>query len=62
MADNDELAQIIAQQIRTKREAAARARRLAGQFGTAEDRANALRFADEMDAQADELEQGRPKE
>ena len=61
MANDDELGQIIARQIKAKRESAARARRLAGQFGTAEDRDRALHFADEMDAQADELEQAHPK-
>jgi hypothetical protein len=61
MANNDdELGRIIGQQVKAKREAAARARRLAGQFGTVEDRDRALRFADEMDAQADELEQTNP--
>jgi hypothetical protein len=61
MTNDDELGRIIAQQVKAKREAAARARRLAGQFGTAEDRERALRFAEEMDAQADELERGDPK-
>ena len=55
MANLEELAQIKREQIRTKREAAARARRLADQFWSNEDRDRALRFAEEMEAQADEL-------
>jgi hypothetical protein len=55
MADPDELTQIRLQQIRTKREAAARARRLADQFWSNDDRECALRFAEELEAQADEL-------
>jgi hypothetical protein len=43
-------------QIAAKREAAARARRLSGEFAAAEDRARMLAFADELDAQADALE------
>jgi hypothetical protein len=39
-----------------KREAAQRARRLAAQFSSAEDRERALEFAEEVDAQADDLE------
>jgi hypothetical protein len=39
-----------------KRVAAARARRLGNELLNDEDRAGALRFADELDAQADELQ------
>ena len=58
MSDIDDLRQIIARQIATKRDAALRARRLANEFWNATDRDTALRFAEEMDAQADELERG----
>jgi hypothetical protein len=53
---NDELRRLQAEQIRMKREAAQRARRLAAQFSSAEDRDRAQAFAEEVDAQADELE------
>lgn len=53
---NDELRRLKVEQIRMKREAADRARRLAAQFWSAEDRDRALAFAEEVDAQADELE------
>ena len=43
-------------QIKAKREAAERARRLVSQFTLEEDRARVLRFAADLDAQADELE------
>ena len=56
MADGNELRQIITHQIDMKRVAAARARRLANELSDDEDRARALRFADELDAQADELQ------
>jgi len=39
-----------------KREAAARARRLAGELQSAEDRERALQFADELEAEAAALE------
>jgi hypothetical protein len=51
----DELRQIKAEQIRTKREAAMRARRLAVTFWSETDRNNALQLAEELEAQADEL-------
>lgn len=56
MADRDELRQVIAHQIDMKRVAAARARRLGKELLNDEDRARALGFADELDAQADELQ------
>lgn len=56
MTPADELRQLKAEQVRMKREAAARARRLAVSFWSPEDRDRALRFAEELDAQADELE------
>lgn len=59
MTPADELRQMKAEQIRTKREGAVRARRLAVSFGSPEDRDRALRFAEELDAQADELERDR---
>ncbi len=43
-------------QIATKREAAARARRMALHFTAADDRERALRFAAELEAEADALE------
>jgi hypothetical protein len=43
-------------QIKAKREAAARARRLALQLTSEDDRTRALGFADELDAEADALE------
>jgi hypothetical protein len=55
MAQHDELTEIKLHQIKAKREAAARARRLADQFWGDDDRDRALRFAEEMEAQADEL-------
>lgn len=58
MSDQDELVQIKLQQIAAKREAAARARRLADQFWGDDDRDRALRFAEEMEAQAEELARG----
>lgn len=56
MTPKDELRQIKLKQIAQKREAVARARRLAEQFFSLEDRKRALQFADEMEAQADEME------
>ena len=56
MTPKDELRQVKLAQIAQKREAAARARRLATQFFSPEDRDRALEFADEVEAQADELE------
>jgi hypothetical protein len=55
MTPQDELRQIKAEQIKTKREAAARARRLAVTFWSETDRSNALQLAEELEAQADEL-------
>src|SRR6185312_11063652 len=43
-------------QVMAKREAAARARRLAGELQSAEDRERALQFADELEAEAAALE------
>ena len=56
MTAKEELRQIKADQIKTKRDGAERARRLGRQFWSAEDRDRALRLAEELDAQADELE------
>jgi hypothetical protein len=50
-----ELRQIKADQIRMKREAAARARRLAQGVWSREDRARALKYAVELEARAEEL-------
>jgi alkanesulfonate monooxygenase SsuD/methylene tetrahydromethanopterin reductase-like flavin-dependent oxidoreductase (luciferase family) len=66
MTPADELRQIKAEQIRMKREAATRARRLAVSFWSPEDRDRALRFAQELEAQADGLAReaavpGRPQ-
>jgi uncharacterized protein Yka (UPF0111/DUF47 family) len=47
-------------QIKAKREAAERARKLARGLGTSADREAILRFAEELDAQADALEQQAP--
>ena len=58
MTLNGELRQIKADQIRMKREAAARARRLAQDFWSAEDRDRALKYAEELEAQAEELVRG----
>jgi hypothetical protein len=55
MTPQDELRQIKAEQIKTKREAAMRARRLAVTFWSETDRNNALTLAEELEAQADEL-------
>jgi hypothetical protein len=55
MTANDELRQMTATQIKMKREAAARARRLAAGFWSFDDRQRALSFAEKMDAQANEL-------
>jgi hypothetical protein len=46
----------IHEQIRTKRESAIRARRLAVEISSAADQARALAFAAELEAQADVLE------
>jgi alkanesulfonate monooxygenase SsuD/methylene tetrahydromethanopterin reductase-like flavin-dependent oxidoreductase (luciferase family) len=56
MTAKEELRRIKADQIKTKRDGAERARRLGRQFWSAEDRDRALRLAEELDAQADELE------
>jgi hypothetical protein len=56
MTPRDELQHIKLAQIQQKREAAARARRIADQFLSAADRDRALRFAEELDAQAEELQ------
>jgi hypothetical protein len=48
-------------QIKAKREAAARARRLAQQLTSEPDRTRALEFADELDAEADALAEGLAK-
>ena len=56
MVERGELRQVITHQIDMKRVAAARARRLANELSNDEDRARALRFADELDAQAEELQ------
>jgi alkanesulfonate monooxygenase SsuD/methylene tetrahydromethanopterin reductase-like flavin-dependent oxidoreductase (luciferase family) len=45
-------------QIKAKREAAARARRLAAHMTAAQDRERALAFARDLDAEADALERG----
>lgn len=55
MTPQDELRQIKAEQIRMKREAAVRARRLAVTFWSETDRSNALQLAEELEAQANEL-------
>jgi len=47
-------------QVRAKREAAARARRLAAHFSSDEDRAQALAFADDLDREANALESETP--
>ena len=47
----------VATKIRSKRGAAAMARQLAVAFSTEDDRSRILFFADELDAQADALEQ-----
>ena len=52
MTPTDELRRIKTEQIRTKREAAVRARRLAIAFWSDSDRNNALKLADELEAQA----------
>jgi hypothetical protein len=51
MVERDELRQVITHQIDMKRVAV----RLGNELLNDEDRARALRFADELDAQADEL-------
>lgn len=56
MTAKEELRRIKAEQIKTKRDGAERTRRLSRQFWSAEDRDRALRLAEELDAQADELE------
>ena len=56
MTPTEELRRIKAEQIRAKREGAERARRLGQQFWSSEDRDRALKLAEELDAQADELE------
>jgi hypothetical protein len=53
-----ELHRIKTGQIRVKREAAARARRLAIGFRSTEDRDRALQYAEELDVQAEELARG----
>ena len=58
MTFDGELHRIKAQQIRLKREAAARARRLADGFWSTEDRDRALQYAEELEAQAEELARG----
>jgi hypothetical protein len=58
MTFDGELHRIKTGQIRTKREAAARARRLAQGFWSIEDRRRALQYAEELEAQADELARG----
>lgn len=55
MTPSDQLRQIKAEHIKAKREAAARARRLSAEFWSPVDRDNALKFAEELEAQADEL-------
>jgi hypothetical protein len=56
MTPKEELRQIKLAQVRQKREAIARARRLADEFFSLDDRKRALQFADEMEVQADEME------
>ena len=56
MTLKEELRHIKLAQIRQKREAVARARRLATQFFSFDDRNRALRFAEEMEVRAEELE------
>jgi hypothetical protein len=53
MSSSDEVA--------TKRDSAQRARRLALQLTSATDRARILAFADQLEAEADALEGGRPQ-
>ena len=57
MIADDELRQIRAEQITTKREAAQRARRLAPVFYFENDRDNALKLSETLEAQAEELAQ-----
>lgn len=61
MTLDGELRQIKADQIRMKREAAARARRLSQGFWSTEDRERALKYAEELEAQADELGRSLPR-
>ena len=56
MTAKEDLRRIKAEQIRSKRDGAERARRLSWQFWSAEDRDRTLRFAEELDVQAEELE------
>jgi hypothetical protein len=49
------------QRIRAKREAAEKARRMVLALELPEDRQRLLKFADELDAQADALEQEQPR-
>jgi hypothetical protein len=55
MTPSDQLRQIKAEHIKAKRDAAARAKRLSVEFWSPVDRENALKFAEELEAQADEL-------
>lgn len=55
MTPADELRQIKNDQVRMERDSAARTRRLAITFWSADDRDRALKLAGELDAQADEL-------
>ena len=45
-------------EIKAKRDAAARARRLLNEFGRADDRARLLKYVADLEAQADALERG----
>ncbi|MBS0527669.1 MAG: hypothetical protein JSS04_28865 [Proteobacteria bacterium] len=58
MTFDGELRQIKEDQIRMKRDAAARARRLANGFWSPEDRDRALKYAEELEARAEELARG----
>jgi hypothetical protein len=55
MTPDEELRELKSEQIRRKIEAAARARRLAVAFWSETDRDNALKLAEELEAQADEF-------
>ncbi len=55
IAFDSELHQIQTDHIRMKREAAARARRLADGFWSSEDRDRAVKYAEELEARAEEL-------
>ncbi len=58
MTLDGELRQIKADQIRMKRDAAVRARQLARGFWSRKDRERALKYAEELEARAEELARG----